>query len=344
MTPNQWQTVLDLVTGQSTSDPVVGFIIDSPWMPGWYGVSNIQYYSSGKTWFDANIKAIETFPESIFLPGFWSEFGMCTEPSAFGSRMVWYESSLPHADRVITSIDEIKDLRKPDPRTDGLLPFVIQRLNEYQNRIHSAGHEIKFSIARGPLNIASFLMGTSEFMMAMMMHPEECHRLLRIITEFTIDWLQFQKETFPETEGILILDDIVGFIDDQACKDFAIPYLKDIFSAFDSKIRFFHNDANGLISTPYLKEIGVNLFNFSFEHSMQEIRDLAGSEITLLGNLPPRDVLAAGTPDQVRDGVKDMVHSMKDRSGIIWSCGGGMPQGVTTENINIFIKTVHSLY
>ena len=340
MNAEQWDLLLDVLDGKDTGRAVTGLIIDSPWLPGWYGISTLEYYASGEHWFGANMKAIQTFPQVIFLPGFWSEYGMCTEPSAFGAKLIWNEHSLPHAGRVIHDISQVQGMEKPDPRTQGLLPFVLQRLSEYQDRIRQEGHEILFAVARGPLNIASFLMGTSEFMMALIMNPEECHRLLGIITEFTVDWLRLQKETFPSIEGILVLDDIVGFVDEQNCRDFAVPYLKEIFRAFDARVRFFHNDASGLVSTPYLGEMGVNLFNFSFEHSLTEIRELAGEEITLLGNLPPRDVLAAGTPGEVREAVTEMYYSIGSKRRIIWSVGGGMPQGVSTGNLKVFLETI----
>jgi uroporphyrinogen decarboxylase len=139
---------------------------------------------------------------------------------------------------------------------------------------------------------------------------------------------------------MLVLDDIVGFIGDDECREYAVPYLKRIFSAFDSKLNFFHNDAQGLISTPYLKEMGVNLFNFSFEHSMSEIRALAGPEVALIGNLPPRDVLAAKSPEEVRSETIKMVKEFGDKNRVIWSCGGGMPPNVTTENILAFKNTI----
>ena len=343
MTENQWSILLDVVNGKKTNHPVAGFIIDSPWIPGWYGISNIRYYGSGQLWFDANLKAVSDFPDVIMLPGFWSEFGMCTEPSAFGSKLTWNEASLPHAEKIINDISEVSSLKVPDPGSEGLLPFIIQRLDEFQGKIRDAGHEIKFAYARGPMNIASFLMGTTEFMMALMMAPDQCHTLLKTITQFTTRWIQLQKETFPTIDGILVLDDIVGFVDDAACREFAVPYLKEIFGSFDASIRFFHNDANGLVSTPYLKETGINMFNFGFEHSMQEIRDLAGDTVALVGNLPPRDVMAAGTPEEVREGVKQMWESIGDKSKIIWSVGGGMPQGVKSGNILAFIDTLEEL-
>jgi uroporphyrinogen decarboxylase len=343
MTNDQWNLLFNTVHGKIPEKPVTGFIIDSPWIPGWAGVSTLQYYSSEEIWFQSNKKAIETFPDIIFLPGFWSEFGMCTEPSAFGAKMIWDQNNLPHAAKIMTDISEAANLKIPNPKTDGLLPFVIQRLANYQKPINEMGHEIKFAIARGPLNIASFLMGTTELMTGFMMDSENSHRHLETITQFSIDWIQHQKEMFPSIEGILVLDDIVGFIGDDECREYAVPYIKRIFEAFDSKLNFFHNDAQGLISTPYLKEMGVNLFNFSFEHSMKEIRELAGPEIALIGNLPPRDVLAMKSPEIVREETRKMVREFGDKSRVIWSCGGGMPPNVTTENIRAFKDVIDNI-
>jgi uroporphyrinogen-III decarboxylase len=340
MDESQWNALLHILSGKLPVQPPAGFIIDSPWLPGWHGISTLQYYSSEKLWFESNLNALRTFPGVMFLPGFWSEFGMCTEPSAFGAKTIWTQNALPHADHIISDITEVDNIREPNPKTDGLLPFVIQRLLNCQPQIQAEGYQIKFAIARGPLNIASFLMGTTELMMAMIMDPDRTHRLLEKITLFSVNWLQLQKETFPSIDGILVLDDIVGFVGDYECTQFALPYLKRIFAAFDSSVRFFHNDAQGLVSTPYLKDMGVNLFNFSFEHSMQEIRDLAGPDVTLLGNLPPRDVLAAGSPAQVFAETQEMFNSIADKRRIIWSVGGGMPPGVPTENIHAFLEAL----
>jgi uroporphyrinogen-III decarboxylase len=340
MTNEQWTLLCETVAGKIPSRPVTGFIVDSPWIPGWAGLSTMQYYSSEESWLGANKKVTETFPGIIFLPGFWSEFGMCTETSAFGSKLIWKQNALPHAGKVLKDLDEVNSMKVPDPKSDGLLPFVIQRLVSCHDRIIRSGHTIKFAVSRGPLNIASFLLGTTELMTGLMMDPDNSHRLLEKITAFTIDWLQYQKEIFPSVEGILILDDIVGFVGDEECREFAVPYISRIFKAFDSEISFFHNDAQGLVSSPYLKDMGVNMFNFSFEHSMKEIRELAGDGITLVGNLPPRDVLASGTPDMVREETAKMVHEFADNRRVIWSCGGGVPPDVSTENIRAFKETI----
>ena len=79
------------------------------------------------------------------------------------------------------------------------------------------------------------------------------------------------------------------------------------------------------------------MFNFSFLHSLDEMKQWTGNDVVLFGNIPPRDVLALGTPEQVADSVSDSLITIKDTRRIILSCGGGMPQDVSSENIKAFI-------
>lgn len=65
-------------------------------------------------------------------------------------------------------------------RKDGLLPLVIKRLQHLQPEIEAAGHKIRFAVARGPLNIASFLMGAPEFCEAIKSEAELMQQLLGI--------------------------------------------------------------------------------------------------------------------------------------------------------------------
>ena len=343
MNERQWNRLLTVIEGKRLSALPTGFIIDCPWLPGWYGMSMLDYFSNHECWFEANKKAVESFPETIFLPGFWAEYGMCTEPSAFGAKCRWHTTNMPHAEKVLKDLSEVELLSKPDVRTDGLLPFVIYRLRKTRPQIESLGHHLKFAVARGPLNIASFLLGTTEVMMAMMTDPDRCHKLIQLITDFLVDWLGYQMEQFASIEGILLLDDIIGFVGDQQCRDYVVPYFTKIFGSFDAKVNFLHNDANGLVSAPYLTEMGINLINYSFEHSLQELREKTNSQVAILGNIPPRDVLAAGAPQDVQEAVKQSVADLSDRSRLILSCGGGMPQGVPTENIQAFITAANSL-
>lgn len=337
MTGQHWTHLLNLLKGEIILPAPVGFIIDCPWLPNWAGVSMIDFFTHEETWYQCHKKASETFPGIMFLPGYWSEFGMCTEPSAFGARCSFPVNEFPHAHRVIHSPEEIDRLIKPDPKTDGLLPFMLNRLVKYRPAIEKDGHQIHFSVSRGPLNIASYLMGTSEFLTLILMEPARAHRLLRLITDFLIDWHDHQKKIISSIDGIFMLDDLIGFMNRDQFAEFGLPYFKELYNR-PLSIKFLHNDAPCRESAPLLKDMGVNLFNMGIDISLNELRELTGDSVTLMGNLPPRDVLAAGTPVEVEEATSQMLAEIKDLQRILPSCGGGMPPGVSTENLNSFIK------
>jgi uroporphyrinogen decarboxylase len=301
----------------------------------------IDYYTNDETWLRVNIEAIQTFPDVLFFPGFWSEYGMCGEPSAFGSKPVWSQNAFPHSEKIINDISEIKNISKPNPRSDGLLPFLINRLRYNEHAINQFDHKIKFAVSRGPLNIVSFLMGTTEFVLACKMNPEEISKLISLITDFIIDWIDVQIETFPSIDGIFLLDDLIGFFGKEDFKEFGFNYFKKIYDTFNVKVKFLHNDAQGLESAPFLHKMGINLFNFSFNHSFDEMLKLTDDSVVLLGNIPPRDVLANGKPEGIKTEVEKVMESVKGSNRIILSCGGGMPPDVSTENIHAFINVVN---
>ncbi len=333
--------MVDVISGKVVEPLPVGFIIDSPWLPNWFGISILDYYTNDSLWFDANMKAINEFPDIIFLPGFWSEYGMCTEPSAFGAKSSFSANAFPNAEKLIHSAEEIEGLEIPNPEQDGLLSFMLNRLKLAQLKIEDAGHKIRFSVSRGPLNIAGFLMGMTEFLISIKTEPEKAHTLLKKVTNFLKEWHKIQRDTFSSIDGILILDDIIGFIGEEDFKTFGLPYFKELYGT-DVKVKFLHNDASCKASVKYLPEMGVNLFNMGFDTDLNELKKETGKKVAMLGNIPPRDVLAKGSPEDVQKAVRELMDSLEDKSRIIFSCGGGMPPGVSTQNIKAFVETVRS--
>jgi len=168
------------------------------------------------------------------------------------------------------------------------------------------------------------------------------HRLLDITTDFLVDWIAWQRECFPSIDGVLLLDDIVGFIGRKDFDTFALPYLQRAYDT-DVTVRFFHNDAPCKASAPALPDAGINLLNFGIQHTLTELRAWTGNRLALVGNLPPRDVLALGTPADVSRSTTDMLAALDDCSRLIASVGGGMPPGAPTENIRAFIDAVNEL-
>jgi len=138
---------------------------------------------------------------------------------------------------------------------------------------------------------------------------------------------------------MMLLDDIVGFISEDDFKEFGYPYLKELYSTSDS-VKLFHNDADCTSSVKYYPELGINLYNPGIHMTLTALRAATDNKMAILGNIPPRDVLAAGSPTDIFATVKALKAEAEGFDRIVFSCGGGMPPAVTTENINAFIDAL----
>src|SRR5512135_1586299 len=150
MNDRHWEILLRIIDGEIMNEKPVGFIIDSPWLPHWHGLKILNYFTDPEAWFDANLIAHKTFPEVMFFPGFWVEYGMCTEPSAFGTKLVWTEDDFPHPEKLQCAAEAVASLHKPNVRTDGLLPFVISRMQKYEDKLKGNGYRYRFASSPGP--------------------------------------------------------------------------------------------------------------------------------------------------------------------------------------------------
>ncbi|MDH7601345.1 MAG: uroporphyrinogen decarboxylase family protein [Armatimonadota bacterium] len=334
MTKEQFDILKAAAEGKTKKLPVA-LIVDSPWIPGFVGIKPIEYFTEPEIWLSANLEVVRRFPQVIFIPGFWVEYGMAVEPSAFGCKISWWNDSPPSVTPVLRDISEVDSLSVPLPKYDGLMPFVLHLQRWVQQRIEPLGYSIRIVAARGPLTLAVHLRGVTDFLTDIKIAPEESHRFLEICTQTVIKWLSAQIENLPYVEGILVLDDIVGLLSPTDYDVFAHPYLSQVFGAFPSMLKIYHNDANILPFAERLAEAGFHILNFSHEIDIGELAARVGQRVALMGNVPPLEVLAKGSADDVRRFAAQCIE--KSRARFILSAGGGTSPGTPAENIDALI-------
>lgn len=339
MNSQKWELFKRAARGEEFAAPPVALIVDSPWIPGYLGISTLDYLTVPEVWLDANLRVEREFPEVIFLPGFWAEIGMCAEPSAFGCKVSLYANKTPVAHPLVNGIEELDRLSAPNPLTDGFMPMILNLYRRLEPRINDAGHVVKMVAARGPLTVATHLMGVSNFLLGMKLESAATHRLLRMTTTLVKDWLQAQADALRQVEGILVLDDIAGFMSPKDYQEFAHPYLKEIFDAFPVAVKMFHNDTDNPASYKFYRDLGIHVFNFTHLQPLDKVRELVGPDICLLGNVPPLDVLTQGTPEQVRQAARDCLTQHPSRRNLILSAGGGTSPGTPGANIRALCET-----
>jgi uroporphyrinogen-III decarboxylase len=334
MRPEQWQSFKNAAKRAPGAATPVALIVDSPWIPGYLGLSHMSYYLDPEAWFQANFRLAREFSEVILFPSWWVEYGMATETSAYGNRIHFWPDQPPGQSPVLTRIEDASSLPAINPETDGLMAFALERYRMHKARILDAGYTIPVVAARGPLCLAAYLRGISEFMLDLADNPAAVHTLLEHTTGTVIGWLKAQAEAIGDTvEGILVLDDIVGFLPARAYREFAHPYLKRICDAFPSGwVKVYHNDANVRPFLGELSETGFDVLNWSHKVDVLEAMAKTGGRLCLMGNVPPLEIGVRGTPEMVRECARDILARAQDQ-GLILSVGGGVSPGMPRENI-----------
>jgi uroporphyrinogen decarboxylase len=340
MNKQNWEIITKAARGEDCGRVPVTLIVDSPWIPGYLGLSTLDYLFMPDVWLQANLRVQRDFPDLIFLPGFWAEIGMGAEPSAFGCKLSFFPDKTPQVSPIITSIDEWERLSEPNPHTDGLMPFLLNLYRKLEPAIHDAGSCVKVVAARGPLTVATHLMGVTEFILGLKLEPEKTHRLLRMTTALVKNWLEAQASALTAVEGVMVLDDITGFLSPKDYLEFAQPYLKEVFGAFPHAVKIFHNDTNNVAPYQHLREIPVQVFNFTHLQPIAKVRELVGPDICLMGNIPPLEVLCQGSPAEVSTAARECVKAHGGRKGLLLSAGGGASPGTPGVNVRAMAEAV----
>jgi uroporphyrinogen-III decarboxylase len=334
MRPDQWLAFKSAAKRLPGAGIPVSLIVDSPWIPGYTGLSHLDYFLDPGKWFQANLQVAREFPDVIPFPSWWVEYGMAIEPSAFGNRIHFHADKTPDQSPTLLRMEDVDSLASVNPLTDGLMPFALQRYRMHKSAIFDAGYTIPVVAARGPLCIASFLRGVTPLMMDISDAPEQVHKLFAITTRCVIDWLTAQAEAIGDSvEGILVLDDIAGFLSLRAYREFAHPYLKQICDAFPAGwVKVYHNDANVRPFLAELPDTGFDVLNWSDKIPFTEAKEKTKGRITLMGNVPPLEIGVRGTAEQVSESAAAVVASSAG-AGLILSVGGGVSPGMPAENI-----------
>ncbi|MDB4889120.1 MAG: Uroporphyrinogen decarboxylase [Gemmatimonadetes bacterium] len=337
MRPEQWETFKRAARLEKQDTVPMAMIVDSPWIPGYLGIKHMDYYLDPELWFESNKKINEEFPDIIMVPSWWMEYGMAAEPSILGAKIKFWEDNTPSEYHTLYRLEDIDEFPEYEVDADAFAAMTLHRYKMALPRIKALGEVIPFVTARGPLCTAGFVRSTTHLMIEIVEKPEETHRLIDLCTRVVIDWLKAQHKVLgDQVEGIFILDDIVGFINEEHYMEFAHPYLKRICDAFpDDWVKLYHNDAEVDACLDHLPDAGFNVLNWGKQKDIVEVKERVGDRMCLMGNVNPLEIAVRGTPEEVEEATLEVLEggTGKDGRGMILSVGGGTSPGMPRENI-----------
>lgn len=334
MKPAQWEIFKKAARLEKLEQVPMALIIDSPWIPGYLGLNHMDYYLDPELWFQSNLKIHQEYPDIIFVPSWWMEYGMAAEPSALGAKIKFWQNNTPSEYHTLYHLEDIDNFPEYEVECDAFMALTLHRIKMQKQRILDQGEILPMVTSRGPLCTAGFVRSTTEFMIDIVEKPEWAHKLIDRCTSLIIDWLKAQAKYMGDTvEGIFILDDIVGFINEEHYMEFAHPYLKRICEAFPQDwVKLYHNDAEVTACLDHLPDCGFNVLNWGKQTDIAEVKARVGDRMCLMGNVNPLEIGVRGTPEEVRKATLEVLEK-SGGEGIILSVGGGVSPGMPRANI-----------
>jgi uroporphyrinogen decarboxylase len=342
MRPEQWEIFKKAARREQLDRVPMALIVDSPWIPGYLGIKHLDFFLDPEVWFQAHLQIHREFPEIIFVPSWWMEYGMAAEPSALGAKIKFWQDNTPSEYHTLYHIEDMDSFPDYEVEADAFMGLTLHRIKMQRQRILDTGEILPLVTSRGPMCTAGFVRSTTEFMIDLIERPEWAHKLLDLCTRLIIDWLKAQAKAMgPTVEGIFILDDIVGFVNEDHYLEFAHPCLKRICDAFPKDwVKIYHNDAEITACLDHLPDAGFQVLNWGKQTDIAEVKARVGDRMCLMGNVNPLEVGVRGTPAEVRAATLDVLEK-SGGEGIILSVGGCTSPGMPRQNIRAMLDALN---
>ena len=171
MLPKHWDIFKRAARLEKLDQIPMAMIIDSPWMPGYLGIKHMDYFLDPELWFQANLKIMREFPDMIFVPSWWMEYGMAAEPSVLGAKIKFWQDNTPSEYHTLYRLEDIDQFPEYEVEADAFAALTLHRIGMQRQRILDPGYILPLVTARGPLCTAGFVRGTTKFMIDLVENP-----------------------------------------------------------------------------------------------------------------------------------------------------------------------------
>lgn len=175
-----------------------------------------------------------------YIPQVDTNNGPNAMASAFGDGSQMAERHW--VDKVLEDFSEIDTLEKPKV-TSGLVGEAIEKTREL---VKTTEFSIRSLDLQSPITVATQLLGVSEIFTAMYDDPKRLHKLLDLLTDFTIDVIEAQREAAqgrfapvywpwlwsPGEVGIELSDDYMLSLSPEQFDEFSLPCLSRLAEHF----------------------------------------------------------------------------------------------------------------
>lgn len=268
-----------------------------------------------------------------------------TIPHAMNLGLQFETGEGPKFERPVRSAADIDRLRPPDPGLE--LKYVIDAVALVRRELNGRIPLIGF--AGSPWTVATYMVeggGSKTFGLIKRMmyeHPLDLHRLLRVLTQSTILYLNAQIAA--GAQAVMLFDTWGGVLTPAQYAEFSLRYMAEIVGALTREAEgrrvpniVFTKGGGPMLSK--IAAIGCDAVGVDWTTDLATARLAVEGRVALQGNLDPSALLAP--PETVRAETLRVLESFGAGSGHVFNLGHGITPEVDPERVAVLIDTVRN--
>jgi uroporphyrinogen decarboxylase len=258
---------------------------------------------------------------------------------AVGTVFSYSERSAPYI--VSHAIVDPADLDRVSipPVSDPRIAIYLDAVRLIQDRI---GSEVPVSLnVRSPFSTAANLRGAEELLRDVMQRPEFAHRLLRFALDATLPVLEAAAKfgvrfgtSDPVASGSLISP--------QHYREFAQPYEQELLAAMQRLSGYpglLHICGNTKNVWSDMADTGAGFLSLDDVVDLAAAKRAIGERAVLVGNIRPTSSMFLGTPELIRENVRECLAAAADApGGFMLAVGCGLPIHTPQANVHALIQ------
>jgi uroporphyrinogen decarboxylase len=297
-----------------------------------------EFLQNGEAMAEGQVKAWREFGHDVLL----LENGTAALAEACGCEVEYLPGSAPVVVKpVLKSLDDLDQLRMPDPYRDHPLPELLKATRIVVQEIGDRA----FIIGRadqGPFSLAGLLLGMEEYLLQIALNekPDQLHQLLEFCLEVTYRHAIAQMEQGAHMTSVgesLAGPDVCSPKD---YLEYEWGYFKILVDCLKAKdiLLAYHVCGNATRIVPNMVETGAAVLELDYKVDLIKAKQAIQGKTTFLGPIDPSGVIALGTPELVEKKCREAIEILAPGGGFILGPGCALPPTTPPENVHAIIE------
>lgn len=230
---------------------------------------------------------------------------------------------------------DLESLKEIDFRKDGTCPAYLDAIK----KVKSISDKPQFCAIVGPFTLAAELCGVIDIAKKTIRDPEFVSELLEFCTKQVLEFCELALE--DGVDLIQISEPTAVILSPKAFDKFIKPKLKRITEEINTDmILHICGDTQGIFH--HMLECGFKGISVDQIMDISELARKVPSEVVLIGNIDPIEIMANGDVDTVRKRTLEMLDSMREFENYLPSFGCDLQRDMPLENLRAFLDIVNN--